>query len=142
MSRVKEIEGLKVVNSKKSMKISITPADVKKAKRKDPECCVIAQNCLARDGVKDAKIHLSRAYLRLNGKEWVRFMVPRNLRQEIIAFDRGGRFAPGEYVLYKVQPSHANDKRTHKRTKKAKGTPRCKPKKYLMVKDVRPEAGA
>lgn len=103
---------------------------------------MIAQNCMAQPGVKDARIHLSRAYLRTNSKEWVRFEVPRNLRQEIIAFDRGGRFAIGDYVLYKVRPTHATGKKQSSGGNTGRGKKHKRHRKHLFVTDVRPEAGA
>lgn len=101
----RDIDGLPVKDARRNVRITITPDDVKKARRKKPNTCAIAQTCLRQPDVKEVRIHLSRAYMRKNGKEWERFLVPRTLRSEIIAFDRGGRFAPGEYVLYR--PSKA-----------------------------------
>lgn len=133
---IKEIDGLPVINAKKMMKILITAADVKQARRKKPETCAIAKTCLRQPRVKEVRIHLSRAYVRDNKSNWKRFMVPRALRSEIIAFDRGGKFSPGEYVLYKPLPAYiASGGRTPKTGKGKK--PR---RKMHFVQDVRPSA--
>ncbi len=127
MSKVQEIDGLPVIDARKAVKITITADDVKRASRKKPNTCAIARTCLREPGVKEVRIHLTRAYMRTNTKNWVKFLVPRVLRSEIIAFDRGGRFAPGEYKLYKVNPAQrigrkmsADTPKTGRKRKRAK----------------------
>lgn len=139
MSKVITIDGLPVIDARRALKLHITPEHVKRASRKRPDNCAIAQTCLATPGVKEVRIHLSRAYLRSNSKNWQRFLVSPVLRSEIIAFDRGGKFAPGDYVLHKVTPT----KRLGKRQggNKKPGTARYqgghKRRAYHVVTDVR-----
>lgn len=105
MAKLTHIDGRPVIDAKHPLKLHITAADVSRSNVKKPDSCVIAQTCLRKKGVKEVRIHLSRAYLRSNDHNWQRFIVPGALRSEIVSFDRGGRFAPGEYTLHKVQPS-------------------------------------
>lgn len=102
---LKSINGLPIVDAKKAVKLHVTKHDIDHANRKKPETCAFAQSCLRLKGVKEVRIHLSRAYLRSNDSNWQRFLVSDRLRSEIVAFDRGGRFAPGEYVLQRIPPS-------------------------------------
>ncbi|MBO0887472.1 hypothetical protein J2P12_00065 [Candidatus Bathyarchaeota archaeon] len=53
------------------------------------------------DGVILAR---SIAYL-IKGKIAVRFQVPEAVSREIVAFDRGGVFSPGQYHLQRPSPS-------------------------------------
>lgn len=101
-----QINGLPIVDSKKSLKITINKNDIDMANPKEPADCAIARACRRELHVKEARIHLGRVYLRSNEGNWVRYMTLPALRNEIIAFDRGGTFAPGEYTLKSIPPSH------------------------------------
>jgi hypothetical protein len=92
--------------------------------------------CLANE-CDEAIVNLSRAYLR-NGRKWTRYVVTAALRGEILAFDRGGAFAPGEYRLYPIQPTQRLNalKSTRER---AKAKMKAKAKKR---DGSRPETGA
>ncbi len=110
MTRLKVIETsdgkeLPVFDAKRAMKLHVGERELNAANRKTPNSCALAHACMAKEGVKEVRIHLSRAYVRLNDINWTRYFVSDNLRNEIIAFDRGGRFMPGEYVLQKISPS-------------------------------------
>jgi hypothetical protein len=52
------------------------------------------------NGVGEARVYRSRTFLlleRASGKPiWMRFHVPIRLRAEIVSFDRGGSFEPGD----------------------------------------------
>ena len=100
-----EINGLKVLNGLKPVKITITKTDALRGANKDPAACAAARACLRQDGVDAARVHLSTTYLRKGGK-WYRYTTPVSLRSEIVAFDRGGKFEPGDYTLSPKQPSH------------------------------------
>jgi hypothetical protein len=100
-----EIAGKKVVDAKRPAKIVITERDAKVGDNKNPSSCAAAlaakrdiPECLS------ARVHIGRVYIEQKDK-WVRFMTPDSLRSEIIAFDRGGSFQPGEYELKAPAPS-------------------------------------
>lgn len=135
MSKIVEIDGRPVKDARRSMPITITKEDVKAARRKRPDTCAIAQTCMRQPGVKEVRIHLTRAYVRKGNGAWERLKVPRNLRSEIIAFDRGGRFAPGEYVLYKISPSDRYQARPQREPGPRTG--KRKVRKMHYVTDVR-----
>lgn len=129
-----KIEGLPVRDAKKSVMLAITDGDVKKGKVKSPAGCAAAVACKRQLGATEAHVHKSRTYLRFNG-HWVRYMTPQSLQAEIIAFDRGGKFEPGEHRLTKIQPSRAWNKKSGPRRTKGK-----KKQGYHVVKNIRPMA--
>jgi len=105
MSRILKLDGepVKVVDAKKNLPLHITPRDVRAGTLKDAKTCAAAKALCRMPGVEAARVNLSRTYVKENGK-WTRYFTPPPLRNEIIAFDRGGEFAPGDYTLYPVQP--------------------------------------
>ncbi len=105
-----KINDLPVIDASKKITITITPKDVLKGNTKDPGACAAAQACI-REVPKctAARVHLGRTYLQLD-KKWVRFQTPEALRSEIISFDRGHEFQPGEYVLRAMAPSERQNR--------------------------------
>lgn len=106
------IGGKPIINATRKVKVHIEPKDIKGGKNKDPGACAAARallreipNCVA------ARVHLGRTYLLNNKGNWLRYKTPEALRGEIIAFDRGGSFQPGEYELRPVAPSEMSPKK-------------------------------
>jgi hypothetical protein len=106
-----EIAGKKVVDAKKPAKILITKRDVVVGDNKNPSSCAAAiaakrdvPECLS------ARVHIGRVYIEHKDK-WVRYLTPDALRTEIVAFDRGGSFQPGEYVLKAPSPTETAEGR-------------------------------
>lgn len=137
---MKTTNPLPIVNARKPLVLHITKSDLSTASRhrRDPTWCVIA--CAARRefGAEDVRIHLSRIYIRKENR-WLRFMTPKALRSEIVAFDRGGTFVPGEFWLSPPQPSRKPGRQ---------GSDKSKPAVYMKprnprhnTEDVRPWAG-
>lgn len=126
------IDGLPILNAKQVVTLHITKSDVEHADPKDPGRCAIAR-CLRRQGAKDVKVHLARTYVRNNDGNWIRYATPLALRYELIAFDRGGRFAPGDYALRPLIPSR-------RPTGKRLGSPELPParRKRAVAKRRRP----
>lgn len=121
-----QIDGKPIINAKKPIKIVINKNDISKADVKEPADCAVARACRRELHAKEVRVHLGRVYLRINDGNWTRYMTPKPLRAEIIAFDRGGVFEPGEYQLLAVEPS--KQKRTSEKSpRKKKGKPRSKP---------------
>lgn len=113
MRSVQKIAGLPIIDAKRSLRLKVTLADISGAKSKKPDRCAAAVACRKHLHVEEARVHLSRVYLKAHkAKTWVRYLTPRALRSEIIAFDRGGRFAPGDYSLGKVPTSMRFGKQT------------------------------
>lgn len=97
-SRVK-IDGLPVIDATTDLKLSITPEDIKKSRKKDPSKCAAAQ-ALSRTFKTEAKVFMSRTYVKSpDKKSWMRFITPEPIAREITSFDRGSSFECGEYKL-------------------------------------------
>jgi hypothetical protein len=101
---VHRVGGRNCIDATSTIEIEITEEDTKFANRKDHTNCVMARACMKQEST-DAIVHISRIYLKVKDKDlWTRYGVDNSLRTEIIAFDRGGKFAPGIYKLHKLQP--------------------------------------
>lgn len=134
-----KINGLKVVDAKRKVKIHITPVDVAKGKTKNPSSCAAARACVREQLCSDARVHIGRTYLKSGEGHWVRFKTPQSLRSEIVAFDRGARFAPGEYTLSPLAPAERSKrgKATGTNTSKTTRGPKKARAKYHTVQGVR-----
>lgn len=138
--RIASIDGLPIMDAKSALPLKITKADIDKSDSKDPAFCAAANACRRQHHVAEVRVHLGRVYVRQNKANWVRYQTPQALRSEIIAFDRGGTFSPGDYALYPVRHSYL--KMRGKRHGSAKGAdkPRSQKKKRrspIVVRNVR-----
>lgn len=93
-----KISGLKVADAGRDQVIHITGRDVKRGDNKDPSSCAAALACKRELHCTEAQVHIGRTYVK-RGRQWLRYVTPSSLKYEIVAFDRGGQFEPGEYVL-------------------------------------------
>lgn len=90
-------DNLTLVDAKKDVVLHVKQCDM--GIKKSPERCVFANACRREfKGLKRAIFTRSVAYLQTNGK-LVRYVLSSRVRQEIMAFDRGGKLAVGEYIL-------------------------------------------
>ena len=133
------IAGLPVKDATKQVTLTITKRDVHNGDTKNPSACAAALECKRQMGVTDVRVHIGRTYVKLDDK-WLRFRTAGSLRNEIIAFDRGGKFEPGTYTLMPVPPQ---DRFGHRRPKPSGlgKTKRIKRAKIHVVAGVR-ERGA
>ena len=133
-----EINGKKVVDATKPISIHITQRDTTDGANKDPAGCAAARAVKRDLHCVSARVHIGRVYVE-TPKQWVRYHTPRSLRTEIIAFDRGGSFEPGEYKL--GVPEKNRHVRVEKRTGRT-GTNKdasAKRRKVLIAKVKRHE---
>ena len=99
------IAGKPVVAGSARMLLDINQRDISQGKAKDPGGCAAAR-CILRsysDAIS-ARVHLGRTYIEFTDF-WMRLKTPTSLRSEIIAFDRGGAFEPGQHELTPLCPS-------------------------------------
>jgi hypothetical protein len=96
---------LPIVNPTAPHRIVVTAGDVRRAKPMDETACAFAKACMRLDpDVERVQFKKTRAYL-VYPDRIERYVNPAAVQQEIVAFDRGGRFAPGEYELRPLSPS-------------------------------------
>ena len=136
MPRITAIDGLPVVDAKRPLTLTVTKADITRAadSSQEPDRCAVARACKRELHVIEARVHLARVYLRTNNSNWVRYQPPGAMRAEIIAFDRGGTFEPGEFRLQKVPPKDALGTPRRGGTRTVTGKKR---RKYTLITNVR-----
>jgi hypothetical protein len=99
------IDGKPVVDADQSVVIQITQQDCERASKKNPAMCAAALALKRTTGCDECRVHIGCTYLRF-GKKWLRYATPASLRAEIISFDRGGGFYPGDFRLYPMPASN------------------------------------
>jgi hypothetical protein len=95
-----KIDGIPVYDAAEPLILQVSKGDLQNAVRFNPAKCAFAQACWRELDIEDVRIHLGCVYLRGKGStEWARYLTPKSLRSEIVVYDRGGAFTPGEFVL-------------------------------------------
>lgn len=95
----------RVVDSNKSVTVSVQSRDSVEGKKKDPAGCALARACQRLPGTDGAIINIGFSYL-IKGKTATRYKTSVGVGREITSFDRHQDFAEGgDYVLSKVGPS-------------------------------------
>jgi hypothetical protein len=98
-------EGMPVVDAAENVALVITKQDVSNSKQKDPGSCAAAM-AGRREFKTDVRVFLTRTFVKDSAhKRWIRFQTPDAISREIIAFDRGAAFDPGEYELKAPTPA-------------------------------------
>lgn len=98
------IDDTPVVDADKPVTLQITQADCKRGSKKDPSKCAAALALKRATGCDECRVHIACAYLRF-GDKWIRYATPPSLKAEIISFDRGGGFYPGDFRLHPMPAS-------------------------------------
>jgi hypothetical protein len=137
----KRIDGLDVHNASTAIRLNVTAADIKKGAPKNPNACAIALAAVRQiKGATAAKVHLSCVYVMIRG-EWRRYRTPEYATREIVAFDRGGTFIPGEYDLLPISTASLV-RRVDRIRGKAASPKRTKSRPRHVTLDVRESAHA
>lgn len=89
-----------ITDSKSNLDITISTQLANSKAIKQHNKCVVAEACKKEKNFDGAVVALTKVYL-VKGNKAIRYDVPESLEIEIKAFDKGGRFAPGEYRLEK-----------------------------------------
>lgn len=141
MKKQMKFDGASIKDAKKDVTVNISTLDCKRGSTKEPSKCAAALACRRELNATDTRIHVGRCYLKIAGK-WLRYRTSQALRSEILAFDRGGEFKPGQYLLRTVPPDRA--KRTVKlpsaKGGKAKRVKAKKNRRHHVVAGIRETA--
>ena len=116
----------RVVDSTKSLNISVKECDVKKAKSLEANDCAMA-HALERELKCDGAIVRPKVAYIIKGNMAIKYCVPESVAREIVSFDRNHDFRAGEYQLSAVYPCRRMDavnKRTDKPGRKHRRTVR------------------
>jgi hypothetical protein len=133
---VRMIDGKPVVDADKSVVVEITQSDCERGSKKDPTKCAAALALRRITGCDEARVHIGCTYLRF-GSKWLRYATPPSLKSEIISFDRGGGFYPGDFRLHPM-PASNRLKPTSKRN--ATRTRRTPSMKFVSRSETDPSA--
>lgn len=121
------IDGKPVVDADKPVTVHITQEDCARGSKKDPERCAAALALRRVTACDESRVHLGCTYLRF-GAKWLRYATPPSLKAEIISFDRGGGFYPGDFRLrpmpaaLRLKPADSKAGGARKRTRKLPAT--------------------
>ncbi len=125
---VHKFNGKPVEDASVGMTVTVTNRDVAKAKGNHPDSCAAAVAICREQHAAEAHVHVSRTYVlhEKTAKNYKRYLTPPSLAREIVALDRGGTFAPGDYILKPPSKHHQLGKGYGSSTNKAKkgGKPR------------------
>jgi hypothetical protein len=92
------IRGVPVSDAETPVTLHITQADCERGAKKDPTKCAAALALKRATNCDETRVHMACTYLRF-GNKWLRYATPPSLKAEIISFDRGGGFYPGDFRL-------------------------------------------
>lgn len=135
MSRIPtEINGKKIVDARYAMAVKVDLDDIKRGDPHKHNACAVARACVRGLDAVSAHVSLSRTYVEYP-KRVLRFVTPPSLRQEIVAFDQGGKFTPDTYFL--LPPSESAKLGAPDRRSAKTGKPAKKRRKYHKPSDVR-----
>jgi hypothetical protein len=132
-TKIRTFEGLPVVDADKDIDIHITPKDIQGSKKKNPAMCAAARAGQRELGT-EVRVFLTRTYVKQKN-HWVRFLTPHRTTKEIVSFDRGASFEPGEY--YFKAPSPGQKLGQHRGTNTTKGSSKRKMRQYSGTGNVR-----
>lgn len=128
--------GLRLIESTKPLILVVNAKDIKLASTKQADECAFARACKRRNTqVERAYFFRSTAYIQTK-KTLTKYKIPTSMQKEIVAFDRGGKFAPGNY---KLSPSFQEKKGCGVKPSGKKPGKNKKPgKRQNRTKDIRP----
>lgn len=141
---MRKIDGQTVTNAPQPLRLMVTASDIHKGVPMDPCNCAIAVAVKRQvPGCTDARVHKGTLFALIR-KKWLRWLVPEYLTREIVAFDRGGRFVPGEADFGTVPPPPSKAVRDARRAARSRSG-KVRLSSYTrrpahITKDVREEA--
>lgn len=88
----------KVSDATGTVDVSVTAADDKASRKKDHAECAMAMACKREMKLDGVIVSRKTAYL-IKGGTATRYELPESTSREVVSFDRGSGFAPGDYHL-------------------------------------------
>ena len=95
---MRKLTGLPIYDAREPISFTVTKRDINRGGIQEPESCALALACKREHNYRDVRIHMKYSYI-LEKDHWVRYRTPSSVAREIVVFDRGGAFDPGEYTL-------------------------------------------
>ena len=95
----------RVIDATEDAFIEVTAKDASSKAVKDHNACAMAVACKRKFHLDGVIISRSIAYL-VKGNKARRFSLPTSVSREVVSFDRGAGFAPGNYKLHYIPPKN------------------------------------
>src|SRR5262245_23232652 len=95
-----------VKDATRDINIDVTAADARSKGLKNHQACALALACRRKFHLDGAVVARSTVYL-VKDNIATRYKLPSAAQKEVVAFDRGAPFMPGEYKLKRIAPSQA-----------------------------------
>lgn len=105
-----------VRDAKEPIEIEVTKGDSNAKAVKDHTACAMAVACKRKLKLDGVIVSRCAAYL-IKDKIAMRYAVPSSVTREIVSFDRGADFAPGDYYLLPPKESQLLGQRAHRPSK-------------------------
>jgi len=94
----------KVIDADTPVSVQVTSADDKAGKRYEQDVCAMAVACKRTFKVDGVIVSRKVGYL-VRGDVATRYNLPESVSREVVSFDRGAGFAPGQYQMTPPEPS-------------------------------------
>lgn len=105
----------KVSDADEDLLLEVTDKDERTAAKKDHTQCALAVACKRSEHADGVIISVHAAYV-IKGDKATRFALPESVKREVVSFDRGAKFAPGDYTLKAPSKSQRLGARTERNT--------------------------
>lgn len=133
--KVRLLEGLPVVDGTKDIMITVNSQDIKDARKNSPASCAAAR-AGERIFNTEVRVFLARTYIKRKDK-WERYLTPVSASREIVSFDRGASFEPGEYKIKTPSPAQQLGVHRGRSTRTGEGDKRVTHHKTARVREWR-----
>lgn len=125
-------KGKPVVDATEPLVVKVFPRHIKAAQPCDEEHCALAQSIKTQRGVIDCRVGNGTVYVEKKD-HYVRYVMDKETRKKIDAFDKAGYFQPGTYtfsaplVRQRIGARAGTKPGSNKRTGKAKSVHTARP---------------
>ncbi len=132
---------LKVTDSDNDLEIEVLERDIRAAAKKNHTECAMAVACKRAEHADGVIISVNTAYV-IKGNEATRFKVPQSIAREVVSFDRGSQFGPGDYALKSPRKSQRLGARQERSPSTATRPLKTKRRKPHVTEGVRTVLGS
>lgn len=126
-----------VRDATRNVAIAVTERDERESQKKAHTSCAMAVACKRVLGLDGVIVSVTKAFL-IKGAVAIRYDLPPSVSREVVSFDRGAGFLPGEYALSK--PAHRLGRKRGTKTDSKAGV---RKREYVhMTEGIRTVLGA
>jgi len=93
-----------VTDAGRNSVVEVTKRDTNSATVRNHKACALAVACKRKENTDGVVISVKTAYI-VKGDKATRYALPESVSREIVSFDKGGEFSPGNYRMLAPSPS-------------------------------------